>query len=194
MTEEKNNNKKTKIFKRLLILFIVILLIFGTINAVWFFGYRIRYIRLSKNMTQSNIEGLESGGEERYYLEVGDYSIVMKTPAYLGEGGFIAIDRTEGYVVQYDENGELVSGDDLLVTLYVWPQYFSGYTVGLMFYDKYNEITEMAEVDSNLEIVDVDVYDPEDLELIEELMEENMDEINVLINIAEENLGIDIVN
>jgi len=63
-----------------------------------------------------------------------------------------------------------------------------------MFYDKYNEITEMAEVDSNLEIVDVDVYDPEDLELILKLMEENMDEINVLINIAEEYLGIDIVN
>ena len=159
---------------------------------IWYFGHKRPYDKIAEHMTSGYLEEDGETGIKRYFLEVGEYTVSLKMPTYLSEGGYICISRTRGYTGVLGEPGEILEGDDLLVSIYIWPKYFKGYTVGIEFMDDYNSIWEQVEVDSNLEIIDSEEY--ENLELILKLMEENADEINLLVSIAEENLGIDIVD
>jgi hypothetical protein len=181
------------IMKRLLILFAVILLVFATINAIWFFGYRQRYNHIAGHLEAAYLDG--SGGNEmrRYVKEVDGYTITMKMPEYLGQGGFVSVARTGGYVTKTDADGNMIEGSDMYITLFIWPKYFSDYKIGLDFFDEFNGVWEQVEFTSAMEMTNTEALDDEYIEYITQLVSEYNEEITKLIDIAEQTLEISII-
>ncbi len=179
------------IVKRLLLLLLVILLIFGVWNAVWFFGYQQRYNQLAEHLNPYYLDD-EGRKSLRYSKEVGEYSISLSMPAYLGSGGHVSIGKTEGYVYELDEEGNVIAGGGLDIELYIYPKYFTDYRLGLMFYDGFNSVMEMAVFTTDMEMENTEEMDDAYIEHINELIRENRDEITTLINIARTEWGLDI--
>lgn len=128
----------------------------------------------------------------RYTKEVGDYTISLKMPEYLGSGGFVSIAKTSGYVVSLDGKENIIESSEMYITLYIWPKYFSDYKIGLDFYDEANSIWEQVELTSDMELMNTDDLDDAFVEYILQLISDYQNEINKLIDIAEENLDIEI--
>lgn len=187
------DNSRTAIIKRLLILLVAILIVFASINAVWYFGYQQKYNAIASKLNATYIDDIEEADRLRYTKEIGDYTITMKMPSYLGSGGFVSVGKTDGYITVTDDEGNIVDGSDMCITLFIWPKYFSDYKIGLDFYDEVNSIMEQVEFTSNLEMMHTDTLDDEFVEYINQLVAEYEDEIMYLIHLAEETLEIDIV-
>lgn len=186
------DESRTAITKRLLILLAIILLIFAIINAVWYFGYQQRYNAIAKNLEATYLDGDKDDDMLRYTKEVGDYSISLKMPEYLGSGGFVSIAKTSGYVVSLDGKENIIESSEMYIALYIWPKYFSDYKIGLDFYDEANSIWEQVELTSDMELMNTDDLDDAFVEYILQLISDYQNEINKLIGIAEENLDIEI--
>lgn len=186
------DESRTAIIKRLLILLAIILAIFALINAVWYWGYQQRYNAIAKNLEATYLGGENDDDMLRYTKEVGDYTISLKMPQYLGSGGFVSIARTSGYVVSLDNEGNIADSSDMYITLYIWPKYFSDYKLGLDFYDEANSVWEQVELTSDMELMNTDDLDDAFVEYILQLISDHQNEINKLIGIAEENLDIEI--
>lgn len=187
------DNSRTAIIKRLLILLVAILIVFASINAVWYFGYQQKYNAIASKLNATYIDDIEEADRLRYTKEIGDYTITMKMPSYLGSGGFVSVGKTDGYITVTDDEGNIVDGSDMCITLFIWPKYFSDYKIGLDFYDEVNSIMEQVEFTSSLEMMHTDTLDDEFVEYINQLVAEYEDEIMYLIHLAEETLEIDIV-
>ncbi len=186
------DESRTAITKRLLILLAIILLIFAIINAVWYFGYQQRYNAIAKNLEATYLDGDKDDDMLRYTKEVGDYTISLKMPEYLGSGGFVSIAKTSGYVVSLDGKENIIESSEMYIALYIWPKYFSDYKIGLDFYDEANSIWEQVELTSDMELMNTDDLDDAFVEYILQLISDYQNEINKLIGIAEENLDIEI--
>lgn len=186
------DESRTAITKRLLILLAIILLIFAIINAVWYFGYQQRYNAIAKNLEATYLDGDNDDDMLRYTKEVGDYTISLKMPEYLGSGGFVSIAKTSGYVVSLDGKENIIESSEMYITLYIWPKYFSDYKIGLDFYDEANSIWEQVELTSDMELMNTDDLDDAFVEYILQLISDYQNEINKLIGIAAENLDIEI--
>lgn len=186
------DESRTAITKRLLILLAIILLVFAIINAVWCFGYQQRYNAIAKNLEATYFDGDNDDDMLRYTKEVGDYTISLKMPEYLGSGGFVSIAKTSGYVVSLDGKENIIESSEMYITLYIWPKYFSDYKIGLDFYDEANSIWEQVELTSDMELMNTDDLDGAFVEYILQLISDYQNEINKLIGIAEENLDIEI--
>lgn len=186
------DESRTAITKRLLILLAIILLVFAIINAVWYFGYQQRYNAIAKNLEATYFDGDNDDDMLRYTKEVGDYTISLKMPEYLGSGGFVSIAKTSGYVVSLDGKENIIESSEMYITLYIWPKYFSDYKIGLDFYDEANSIWEQVELTSDMELMNTDDLDDAFVEYILQLISDYQNEINKLIGIAEENLDIEI--
>ena len=153
------DESRTAITKRLLILLAIILLIFAIINAVWYFGYQQRYNAIAKNLEATYLDGDKDDDMLRYTKEVGDYTISLKMPEYLGSGGFVSIAKTSGYVVSLDGKENIIESSEMYIALYIWPKYFSDYKIGLDFYDEANSIWEQVELTSDMELMNTDDLD-----------------------------------
>lgn len=186
------DESRTAITKRLLILLAIILLVFAIINAVWYFGYQQRYNAIAKNLEATYFDGDNDEDMLRYTKEVGDYTISLKMPEYLGSGGFVSIAKTSGYVVSLDGKENIIESSEMYIALYIWPKYFSDYKIGLDFYDEANSIWEQVELTSDMELMNTDDLDDAFVEYILQLISDYQNEINKLIGIAEENLDIEI--
>lgn len=186
------DESRTAITKRLLTLLAIILLVFAIINAVWYFGYQQRYNAIAKNLEATYFDGDNDDDMLRYTKEVGDYTISLKMPEYLGSGGFVSIAKTSGYVVSLDGKENIIESSEMYITLYIWPKYFSDYKIGLDFYDEANSIWEQVELTSDMELMNTDDLDDAFVEYILQLISDYQNEINKLIGIAEENLDIEI--
>lgn len=187
------DNSRTAIIKRLLILLVAILIVFASINAVWYFGYQQKYNAIASKLNATYIDDVEEADLLRYTKEIGDYTITMKMPSYLGSGGFVSVGKTDGYITVTDDEGNIVDNSDMCITLFIWPKYFSDYKIGLDFYDEVNSIMEQVEFTYNLEMMHTDTLDDEFVEYINQLVAEYEEEIMYLIHLAEETLEIDIV-
>ena len=188
------DESKTAIIKRLLILLIFILSVFAAINVIWYVGYQQRYNNIAEHLEITHLFGEEDDDMLRYTKEVGDYTISMKMPEYLGRGGFVSVAKTAGYTVKLDDNGNIIESSEMYMTLYIWPEYFSGYKIGLDFYDEANSIFEQVELNSDMVPLNIDDLDDDYVEYILKMISEYQDEINELINVINENTDIDITN
>ena len=188
----KKNNKENHISttKKLLILFAFILVIFGVINAVWYYGYKATYDELASKMDQT-IDKID-GTTVRYTKAIDNYSFVLKMPAYLGEGGFLSVGDTEGAVTEFDSNNDIVSSNGTYITLCIWPQYWGEYQIGVDFYDEATDLWEQVYIDSDLNIVSSDNLDSQHIKYLEELLSAHSAEIQDLIEAAEALWEIDL--
>ncbi|MCD7756289.1 MAG: hypothetical protein LUJ09_08235 [Firmicutes bacterium] len=176
--------------KRLAILLAAIVVIFAAINAIWYFGYYQRYHILSSQMESYYQAGIEEESFLRYSMEVGDYTVTLKMPSYLSSSGFITIEPSEGYTAWLDEDGNIVESTGMLVTLYIWPEYFVNYEVGLWFYDDAAGISYQVTMTSDMEIARADEMDNALVEEIQSLISEHQDEIDALLRVAADSLDI----
>jgi len=188
----KKNNKENHIFttKKLLILFAFILVIFGVINAIWYYGYKATYDELASKMDQT-IDKID-GTTVRYTKAIDNYSFVLKMPAYLGEGGFLSVGDTEGAVTEFDSNNDIVSSNGTYITLYIWPQRFGGYQMGVDFYDEATDLWEQVYINSDLTIASDENLDNQHVKYLEELLSDYAKKIQDLINAAETLWEIDL--
>lgn len=121
----KNANKTVV---KLSALLIGIAIIFGAINAVWYFGYKKTFDEFSKAMEESPA-AFESKG--RYELKKDDCICQLKMPEYLGSGGYLTVQKAINVIYEIDDNGNIVNKDEKTVILHIWPQKFGGYTYGV---------------------------------------------------------------
>lgn len=182
--------KHISIGKKLLFLFAVILAIFGIINGVWYFGYKATYDKLSSKM-EPIIDMIDETAV-RYTTTVDNYSFVLKMPSYLGEGGFISVSDTEGVVTELDSNNNIVSSNGTIITLFIWPQQFGGYKLGVDFYDEAAELWEQVYINSDLTIALAENLDGQYIQYLEELLSDYATEIQDLIVAAETLWKIDL--
>lgn len=178
--------------KKLLILFLVILAIFGAVNGVWYFGYKNIYNGFAKEMTLYTDEHDDSGFLSRYGTTVDGYSFTLKMPEYLGFGGFMCISREEGYQPVYDDQGNVISDNGMLISLYIWPQIFGGYKLGLDCYGESDaEITGQFEINADLSLVNAEYMDDEAIAEVEAMFGAHSEEIQHLFDLAKEVWGLD---
>lgn len=180
--------KKMSIAKKLLILLGIILVIFGTINAVWYWGYMKSYHDISEKLDEVYIDGIEESDMLRYSRTIDGYTVTMKMPEYLSSSGFISVGKTGGYIGELDQEGNLIGGSGLYIELYIWPKYFGEFEMGLDFYDEAAGIWEQVEINADMTLRNTENMDESFVEYIEELILENYDEISKLIAVAEEAL------
>lgn len=188
------DSSKKAILKKLLILFCVILAVFATINGVWYFGYQRRFESMAEHLEMDSFDLNESKTVVRYFREVDDHNIVLGMPTYLGSGGRVALEKAEGCIVEQDDAGNIVGGNGIHITLFIWPRYFSGYLIGVDFDDPLNDLWAQTELNSDLKPLYAEEMDPESIAFLTQLIEENRGEIETMIRIAEETLNIQIWN
>lgn len=180
MSETKE--KKISATKKLMILFVAILLIFGAINAAWYFGYKRTYNELANKM-DITIDEID-GKTKRYTKTIDNYAFALKMPTYLGEGGFLTVAESEGAVSYLDDKGEVIGSSGLYISLYIWPQRFGGYKIGIDFYDESKEIWEQVIINGSLQLVSAEKFDDDYVDYLNSLILDNKDEIEDLINAA----------
>ena len=188
--EKHIGEKHISIGKKLLFLFAVILAIFGIINGVWYFGYKSTYDKLASKM-EPTIDMIDET-IVRYTTTVDNYSFVLKMPAYLGEGGFLSVGDTEGTVTEVDSNNDIVSSNGTIITLFIWPQRFGGYQLGVDFYDEAAGLWEQVYIDSDLAIASAENIDGQYIQYLEDLLSDYATEIQDLIVAAETLWEIDL--
>ena len=182
--------KRISVGKKLLYMFAVILAIFGIINGVWYFGYKASYDKLASKM-EPTIDMIEET-TVRYTTTVDNYSFVLKMPAYLGEGGFLSVSDTEGAVTELDSNNDIVSSNGTVITLFIWPQRFGGYQMGVDFCDEAAGLWEQVYIKSDLTIASAENLDGQYIQYLEELLSDYATEIQDLIVAAETLWEIDL--
>ena len=180
-----NEKKNISTLKKLVILFIVFLAIFGIINIVWYFGYKATYDKLASKM---DTEETSIGQESRvsYYKIAGEERCILGMPSYLSYGGQLCVSAEEGYVPQYDADGNIISDNGIYVSLYIWPQFLGAYELGVDFYSEKDHIWEQLYIDSELNLQGTENMDPLLIEKLQKLIDEHSDTINKLIDTAEE--------
>ena len=94
--------------------------------------------------------------------------------------------------ISLDDDGNTLEASEMYITLYIWPKFFSGYKIGLDFYDEANSIWEQVELTPNMEMMNTDALDDAYIDYILQLISEHQDEINELIGIAGKNIDINI--
>jgi hypothetical protein len=184
--------KRCAIVRILMILLALIIIVFAVVNCIWYFGYRQRYSAVEKHLEAEYLLGEESNDALRYTKEVGEYTILMKPPAYLGSGGFISVSKASSREVSLDDEGNILGSGGMDITLFIWPKYFSGCEIGLFFQDEASSVWYQVYVTADLELKNTDGLENDDAENILRLISENRDEINEMLRIAEENTDIDL--
>lgn len=179
---DNSNFKKT--LRRLSIVFFIVIILFGIINANWYFGYRRTYDLLSKDMELLVDQGNDD--KSRFIKEVGDYIFLLKKPSYLGEGGFISVSKSEGYVVIYDKDNTPVSSNGMSVTLFLWPKRYHGYKIGIDLHDMIENIWEQIVIDETLTVISDNNMDDELIYHLQQLINEYSSEIEELLQVSQE--------
>ena len=188
--KETSSKQRMSTPKKLIILFAVIMAIFAVINAVWYFGYKATYVELASKMDQT-IDRVD-GKTVHYTKTVKNYSFNLKMPAYLGKGGFLSVGDAEGAVTEFDSNNNIVSSNGTYITLFIWPQHFGRYQMGVDFYDEATDLWEQVYIDSDLTIVSSENLDSQHIKYLEELLSDYATEIQALIEAAETLWEIDL--
>ena len=184
------DSPKKRIALRLGIVLLGVLVIFGGIHFTWKLGYMSQYEKIAEKLDVVYLDETEEEDMKRYGKTFGEYSVLLKMPAYLGYGGFITVGSETGYIGELDESGNITGGSGLDISLYIWPKLFGGYTLGLDFLDDYNNIWEQVYVNRDLSLSDTEDMDDDYIDYINKLIQDNYSEIENLFNIAEKELGL----
>ncbi len=171
------SQKNSKKYKRLLIITGIAAGIFLIVNLIWFIGVKSRYLELTKNFdSELNYFG-------NYVEDVNGYRYTVKDTGYLGNSGFANVSTAQDLEVFIDENGSESTNGFTKVTLYIWPEMFSGYTYGIDI-DNWEEVYQIY-VDKNGNYISNENVEDEEAEKRKALLEEYREEINKLFELAD---------
>lgn len=170
ITKSQKNSRK---YKKTLIIIEIVVGIFAIINLVWFIGVKSRYIDLTKNFDNNKNE------LRNYIKDIDGYRYIVKNPGYLGNSGFANVSIAKDITVEIDEDGNEVTNDFIKVTLYIWPQWFDGYTFGI--YIDNGKTGYQINVDKDGNYIP---FENEDQEKLKSILDDNRNEINKLFDLA----------
>lgn len=180
-------NERKKIGKKIVIVFGIIMGIFLIINAVWFFSVKTRYNNLTEKLdkvVQTEDEREEGINRNSYVKTENGYTYKVKGPDYLHNTGFLYIGAEGGIVYEIDENGDVISDNQVFVSLFIWPEIFGGYSFGIDV--DWGESWCQINVDENGEYIPTEGVDPDEQEELKQLLEENREEVDKLFELADE--------
>ena len=105
---------------------------------------------------------------------------IVKDTGYLSNSGFLSVSIAKDIVIEIDDDGNEIASDFIKVTLFIWPELFSGYTYGIDidYGDYFYQIN--GEKDGNYI-----PYENENQEKLKSMLDDNRDEINKLFNLAD---------
>lgn len=166
--------KNSKIYKRILIIIGIIALIFLIINLIWFVGVKSRYLDLTKNFNNSKNE------LNNYVKEIDGYRYIVKDTGYLGNSGFATVSIAEDIITELDDKGNEIPNSKKIVTLYIWPEWFEGYTYRIDIDD--GNVWYQINVDYKGTYIP---YENEDTDQLKAVLEDNREEINKLFDLAD---------
>lgn len=184
--EKKRSVKKGAIIT--LSLLAAVLLIW---TSIWYFGYAIYYDMLANPLSKIPDPAAAMTTAD-HTLEVGNHRIVLKHPAFLGEGGFIHVGDKEGMVIFMDEDYNVISQNkDLWLDLFFYPQFGGGYRFALTLDNGTTsqwvwltpELTVDRETDAS--------KTPEELKELERLLAQYHSEIIALFDTVKDIWGIE---
>lgn len=170
ITKSQKDNKKYKI---ILIVIGIIVGIFAIINLVWFVGVKSRYIELTKSFDNSKNE------LGNYVKETDGYRYIVKDTGYLSNSGFLSVSIAKD-IIEIDDDGNEIASDFIKVTLFIWPEWFSGYTYGIDI--DYGDYFYQINVEKDGNYIP---YENENQEKLKSMLDDNRDEINKLFNLAD---------
>lgn len=168
------SQKNVKKYKKILILIGIIVGIFAIINLTWFVGIKSRYIELTKSFENSKDELMN------YTKDINGYRYIVKDTGYLDNSGFANVSIAKDVVVEIDDDGNEVTNDFTKVTLYIWPEWFDGYTFGIVIDN--GKKGYQINVDKNGNYIS---YDKDNQEEMKSILNDNRDEINKLFELAD---------
>ncbi len=120
------SQKDGKKYEILLVILAVIIVVFIVINIVWFVGVKTRYMSL-----YHGFKSVEVGKGSNYEKVKNGYKYIVKDTGYLGNSGFANVSLDKDFVIDVDDQENEITDNTTRVTLYVWPENFSGYTYGI---------------------------------------------------------------
>lgn len=163
------------------------------LTVVWYFGYAIHYDKLAEKMEKVTGE-TAAMTTASHSLKHGDYMIILKKPAFLGEGGFIHIGDKEGMVIFLDEDWrEIGKNKDMCLDLFFYPEFGGGYRSAIVFDDgdKSWWVWLTPELTYNYDLYDSANCPADEIAYLEQLLIDYREEITNLIDVVKEVWNID---
>lgn len=186
--------KRRSIKKGVCVTLATMLALFSVWVCVWYFGYAVRYDKLTGKLER--IEG-ESAAmtTASHSLRYKDYMILLKKPGFLGEGGFVRVGDKEGMVIFLDEKGNRVDqNQEMYFNLFFYPQFGGGYHTAVVIDDGKETwwIWLTKDLGYNYDLYQAANRAAEEIAYEEKLLAEHREEIQNLIDIVKEIWSIDL--
>lgn len=189
MGKQWKKEKKRSVRKGACIALAALLSVFFLWCGIWYFGYAVRYDILAAELDRANGDFPTSASHAEKH---GDYAVLLKKPGFLGEGGFVHIGNQFGMTFFVDEDGNLIGADkDMYVDLFFYPEFGGGYR-GMVMFDDGHTLWRMwitPELTYSYELNEEN-RPKEEIAKKEALLEEYREEVEALVNVAEEIWGI----
>lgn len=174
-------SEKKGIWKKLIIMAIVIITVFGVINAVWYFGLKVRYNKIERKLAEC--ETVTIFGTEDVGVLYNGCVVGVKQPSYIQNGGFVTFTDIKEYEPFINiGQSEIVEEDDISVTLMYWPQIFGDDRYGVDICQ--GDVWEQIYIDKDGNYVSLEDADEEMDEYLQSLLDEYRGEIDELLNVA----------
>ena len=186
--------KHRSVKKGICITLAAMLALFAIWLGVWYFGYAIRYEKLTGKLERIKDEAAAMTTAS-HSLEYQDYMVVLKKPGFLGGGGFVRIGDKEGMVIFLDENWNQVGqNQEMHFDLFFYPQFGGGYQTAVLIDDGKESwwIWLTKDLSYNYDLYRSADQPAEEIAYEEKLLAEHRAEIQNLIDIAKEIWNIDL--
>lgn len=175
---EWNRTKKNALKKGLCIALAAVLLVFGVISGVWYFGCGRTYDVLARELDEY-VEYYTVSGEPGYMKTTRDYRFAMRKPGFLKNNGQIMVDALQ-------VNG----ADGLQAHLRLTPQFGGGYEFAVALDSEAGGF--WLYLNRDLSLVE-DAYSEQGLARMEQLLEVHREEIEGLFDAVYELWGLQLL-
>lgn len=172
--------------KKLLGLALIILILFLLINMFWIVTMFVPYYGY---MSKVDSEETECG--MIYEKEHDGYKFKVSPTPYLGYDAFLSVSKKHS--VYMDSEGNIISADNN-ITLFIWPNIWTGNEYGIMFLNEFNDTFIQVMIDENGEFIPYNTNDNSFNQEVEIYISENKSEISKLIRLAKNMWGLKSVN
>jgi len=169
------------VLKKLLILSIAIVFIFSAFNLAWYIGVKRTYNHIAEDLDKVADE--ETKGVH-YRKEIDGYTYLLSMTAYLLNSGFFSIEKSDGYVVELDSDGNAISDNGVHVSLFIWPKTFGGYEYGVDIYSEIEGIWEQIHINCEGDYIPENDGNLELNEYLSSVIDNYHDEIVTMLNLA----------
>lgn len=126
-----------------------------------------------------------------YEKEIDGYNFKVSPTPYLGYDAFLSV--SQNHNVYLDTEGNIISFDKS-ITLFIWPNIWTGNEYGIMFLNEINDTFIQVMIDENGNYLPYNINDEDFNREVETYISENENEIFKLIGLAKNMWGLNFVD